>query len=527
MAAFPTTVATNSDLYIAVNALSTQLTDNPLSNSATTVNVVSTASFPTVGFISIDNEIIKYTGTTGTSFTGCTRGADGTSATSHVQNSQVFHNVIAAHHNALKDDLIATEQFISDLIGRTSTQVRAPDGTAALPSLAFASDTDTGLYKPAANRIGFATNGVARALFSDTGHFAPASDDSYTNGVDGLGWKALYVTNGSASLPSISFSGDADTGLYHIASGAIDFTSNATATVRFQASGIQMIAGIFRNINGTAAAPTYTFDGDEDTGIYHSAANSVGIACNSALKLSITDTGVTATVPFQATDGTAGAPSFTFNNDLDTGIYRNGTNTLSIATGGTERIQIDNLGNLFVQTGHFTMSGGATKQIYGTDGSATTPSHSFGNDTDTGLYSFSANVMGVAVGAGETAQFGVSGTASGTTYTPLKIGQFRNMFDQQHTSGVTTSAVTILTVQDDMAMVVVAGSDNGGANAFIDLLLCSSLNSAAPTVVSSKTVAGSPAARTYTATSSAQKLAMASGTYAINAQSITMHRFNT
>lgn len=114
MAAFPTTVATDADLYIAVNALSTQLTDNPLTAGATTANVISTTGFPTVGFISIDSEIIKYTGKTGTSFTGLTRGADGTTAASHVQNSQVFHNVIAAHHNALKDEIEAIETKLYD-----------------------------------------------------------------------------------------------------------------------------------------------------------------------------------------------------------------------------------------------------------------------------------------------------------------------------------------------------------------------------------------------------------------------------
>jgi hypothetical protein len=114
MAIYPGAGASDSNLYIAVNATSTQLTDNPLSNSATTVNVTDATAFPTVGFISIDNEIISYTGKTGTSFTGCGRGADGTTAASHVQNSQVFHNVIAAHHNALKDEVIAVEV---DLVG--------------------------------------------------------------------------------------------------------------------------------------------------------------------------------------------------------------------------------------------------------------------------------------------------------------------------------------------------------------------------------------------------------------------------
>ena len=44
--------------------------------------------------------------------------------------------------------------------------LRAPVGSSAEPSISFAGDTDTGLYWSAANVIGFAAAGVARALLS-------------------------------------------------------------------------------------------------------------------------------------------------------------------------------------------------------------------------------------------------------------------------------------------------------------------------------------------------------------------------
>lgn len=125
MAIFPGAVATDAGLYVAVNNLSTALTDNPLTIGATTVNVVSTTGFPTAGAISIGAEIIFYTGTTPTSFTGCTRGADGTSAAAHALNDQVDHNVIAFHHNVLKDEIIALETFISTHIGLTTAVTAA------------------------------------------------------------------------------------------------------------------------------------------------------------------------------------------------------------------------------------------------------------------------------------------------------------------------------------------------------------------------------------------------------------------
>jgi hypothetical protein len=42
-------------------------------SSDTTINVASASGFPSAGWIHIDGEIIQYTGTTGSSFTGCTR----------------------------------------------------------------------------------------------------------------------------------------------------------------------------------------------------------------------------------------------------------------------------------------------------------------------------------------------------------------------------------------------------------------------------------------------------------------------
>ena len=50
------------------------VTPNPIAVGDTTINVDSTAKFPSSGRIIIDSELIDYTGTTPTSFTGATRG---------------------------------------------------------------------------------------------------------------------------------------------------------------------------------------------------------------------------------------------------------------------------------------------------------------------------------------------------------------------------------------------------------------------------------------------------------------------
>ena len=54
-------------------------------------------------------------------------------------------------------------------------------------------------------------------------------------------------------------------------------------------------------------------------------------------------------------DGTVGEPSLTFQSDLDTGIYRIGTNSIGVTTGGTKRLEIDSDG-----FAHFSLGVGSS-----------------------------------------------------------------------------------------------------------------------------------------------------------------------
>ena len=67
----------------------TQL-NGAINNSVTTVVVDSTTGFPATGVIAIDSELITYSSKTGTDFTGCVRGASGTIAASHLNNTLTY-----------------------------------------------------------------------------------------------------------------------------------------------------------------------------------------------------------------------------------------------------------------------------------------------------------------------------------------------------------------------------------------------------------------------------------------------------
>jgi hypothetical protein len=73
--------------YIPGTASSTL--NGAIDNVVTTITVFGTSTFTATGAIWIDGEYITYTGKTGTDFTGCVRGADGTTAASHLTGSLV------------------------------------------------------------------------------------------------------------------------------------------------------------------------------------------------------------------------------------------------------------------------------------------------------------------------------------------------------------------------------------------------------------------------------------------------------
>jgi hypothetical protein len=80
---------------IITGAVTTVVAGGTLSSSNTTVTVTSTTGFTTTGNILIDSETISYTGKTGTTFTGCTRGVSGTgsgAATTHANGASVVQS---------------------------------------------------------------------------------------------------------------------------------------------------------------------------------------------------------------------------------------------------------------------------------------------------------------------------------------------------------------------------------------------------------------------------------------------------
>lgn len=171
----------------------------------------------------------------------------------------------------------------------------------------------------------------------------------------------------------------------------------------------QVLPGI-----GNAAAPTYSFDGDVNSGLYSAAADTVAISTNGTQAVAFSPTQLTAASPLAGPNGSAAAPTFTFSAagsndgmwwDAVTGILafvkdgvtgyvtRPGQHTWYEADGSTKAMEMNDtqmwISNEVRATPTATHSLGTDsyrwKDGFFAAGTAAAPSLTLG-DADTGLY---------------------------------------------------------------------------------------------------------------------------------------------
>jgi hypothetical protein len=118
--------------------------------------------------------------------------------TMSVINTAVANAVITSSAYNQNFDDVADEITNSLALDGQSTmtgQLKAADGTVALPGLSFGSDTNCGFYPIAADNIGLALGGVVK-LNITTAAFSPGASDGLTLGTASLMWSDLFLASG-------------------------------------------------------------------------------------------------------------------------------------------------------------------------------------------------------------------------------------------------------------------------------------------------------------------------------------------
>lgn len=121
------------------------------------------------------------------------------------------------------------------------------DGSVGSPSLAFINSPTTGLYRVSADSLGFSAAGVNVGQYSSAGAWTlGGASGTQTHTVNGslsiVGSSNIFTAQqGSATNPSITFSGDTDTGLYRLGTNAIGFAVNGTQAAFVSAGGTGLV----------------------------------------------------------------------------------------------------------------------------------------------------------------------------------------------------------------------------------------------------------------------------------------------
>lgn len=106
--------------------------------------------------------------------------------------------------------------------------------------------------------------------------------------------------------------------------------------------------------NGLVGTPSISFSGDSDTGFYSNGANVVGISTGGANRFNVSSAGIvsatTGGASISSAAGTAGAPTFSFAGDTDTGWFSPAANTMAASLGGVEQMRIMPGGNTGIGT---------------------------------------------------------------------------------------------------------------------------------------------------------------------------------
>jgi len=147
-----------------------------------------------------------------------------------------------------------------------------------------------------------------------------------------------------------------------IADGAVTLYYDNAAKLATTSTGIQVTGEVRaendRFIGGreTASAPTFAFHDDTDTGMFNIASNNLGFATAGLERMRLDSSGnlrvgvgntFEPTMQFTNSGRVVGNPGFTFNGDLDTGMFNPSTQgTIAFSNNGSESMRIDSSGNV-------------------------------------------------------------------------------------------------------------------------------------------------------------------------------------
>lgn len=217
------------------------------------------------------------------------------------------------------------------------------------------------------------------------------------------------LADGSLGSPALRFASSSTTGLYSPSAGRIALVASGVAALTSDTGGNLTTGG---SITATGSLTGHSFIPTSSVvpanGLYLSAANTVSIATNSAVRFTVGPTGDVTITGALSIGSNFSATSFvpTGSTIPTNGLYLPSANNVAIATNSASRLTINSTGDVVVVTGSLTTSSGTNTAQSFIPTSSTIPAN--------GMYLSAANTLAFATNSVSRLTIDASGTVNVT-----------------------------------------------------------------------------------------------------------------
>ncbi|MFA5853970.1 MAG: tail fiber domain-containing protein [Patescibacteria group bacterium] len=222
----------------------------------------------------------------------------------------------------------AADRFRIGLSGDLTTQgvLSGSVGSAAVPSYTFNGDSNTGMYWVGTDNVGITTGGVQRFIVN--------------NGGAGLQTGSMFIPVGSAAIPALTFNGDSNTGIYRSAADTMNLVTNGISSMTVSSTNSIVIPGRLHVQGGIDGVVVGNINANSiTTGTLNDARLSSNVAL---LNNTQTFTGAKTFSTTTAFNNTLGGTVMTLANQVGgIELYGTGENAFNLYTDGSVYYRID------------------------------------------------------------------------------------------------------------------------------------------------------------------------------------------